>query len=128
MRNRLPRAESLKSIKLMGHLFNSGTSFHSYPFRVYIMENVNDADVPVKFLISVSKKNIKTAVKRNRIKRLFRESYRTQKHELITKMIQRKKQLLIAFVYIEREDISLVQMKNRTKTALDFALKKIDSL
>jgi len=54
-------------------------------------------------LISVSKKKFKRAVNRNKIKRQVREAYRLLKPELITHLEGRNKNLLIAFLYIDKE-------------------------
>jgi ribonuclease P protein component len=125
MRNSLSRPESLKSHKLIRLLFNKGESFFSFPFRIVFMEQESTNSVPVQFLISVGKKKIKTAVKRNHIKRLFRESYRTQKHELFDLMKTRNRQLLVAFVFVGEEKTDFIQMKEKTKVALNMITKKL---
>jgi ribonuclease P protein component len=125
MRNTLSRSESLKSYKLIRLLFNNGHSFFSYPYRIFLLEQEADSNVPVKFLISVSKRKIKTAVKRNHIKRLFRESYRTQKHELLEEVKNRGHQLIIAFVFVGDPDIEWLQMKGKTKLALSQIINKL---
>lgn len=89
------------------------------------MEQESTNSVPVQFLISVGKKKIKTAVKRNHIKRLFRESYRTQKHELFDLMKTRNRQLLVAFVFVGEEKTDFIQMKEKTKVALNMITKKL---
>ncbi len=126
MRNNLSRPESLKSHKLIRLLFEKGESFFSFPFRIIYFEQEATNGVPVQFLISVSKKKFKTAVKRNHIKRLFRESYRTQKHELMDIMKSRNKQLLLAFVFVGEEKTDFIQMSEKTKVALNMLLKKIN--
>lgn len=54
----------------------------------------------VEVLVSVSKRFFKRAVKRNRVKRQIRESYRTQKHQLVERVAQMPgKQLLLAVIW-----------------------------
>jgi len=118
MKNTLSRSESLKSYKLIRLLFNEGQSFFSYPYRIFYFYHNADSNIPVKYIISVSKRKIKTAVKRNHIKRLFRESYRTQKHDLLKKVSEENKQLLLAFVFVGNEKIDFAQMQDKTQTAL----------
>lgn len=125
MRNTLSRSESLKSYKLIRLLFKEGQSFFSYPYRIFYLEQKAETNVPVKYLISVSKRKIKTAVKRNHIKRLFRESYRTQKHELFKKLNNGNKQILLAFVFVGKENINFDQMKEKTNTAIQQIIQKL---
>ena len=57
---------------------------------------------------SVPKKFIKTAVQRNRIKRLMRESFRKNKYIVMTGA---KQQYALMFIYLSREDISQIKME-----------------
>ena len=95
-------SERLRLQKEMDTLFKAGQSFISYPLRViYLPKEVNPAsDSAITMLVSVSKKRIKHAVERNRIKRLIRESFRLNKNETATLFRQNDKQLDIAYIYI----------------------------
>ncbi|MDR2130834.1 MAG: ribonuclease P protein component [Odoribacteraceae bacterium] len=58
-------------------------SFISYPLRVIFRFSVRDeGEAPARVAVSVSKRRFKRAVDRNRIKRLTREAYRLNKHDL----------------------------------------------
>lgn len=75
------KSEKLKSKKLIDQLFTEGQSVSAYPLRlVYLNTTFNDNNI-AKTGVSVSKRHFKTAVARNRIKRLLRESYRLNKAE-----------------------------------------------
>jgi len=78
----LPRSKSLKSKSLIDQLFKQGKYITKYPVRlVYLPVNFEkDEDFLVGF--SVPKKKFKRAVDRNRIKRLMREAFRLQQHDL----------------------------------------------
>jgi ribonuclease P protein component len=78
-----PKVEKLKSKKLIDTLFIEGKSVKSFPLRlVYLESHLTDKSVSVQAGVSVSKRNFKLAVSRNRIKRLMRESYRIHKDSI----------------------------------------------
>lgn len=73
------KKDKLKSKKLIEQLFTEGKAITAYPLRlVYLKTDFEDNSV-LKTGVSVSKRLHKTAVARNRIKRLLRESYRLNK-------------------------------------------------
>jgi ribonuclease P protein component len=73
------KKDKLKSKKIIEQLFKEGRSLSVYPLRlVYLKTEFNDGSV-LKTGVSVSKRLHKTAVARNRIKRLMREVYRLNK-------------------------------------------------
>jgi len=73
------KKDKLKSKKLIEQLFTEGKAVTAYPLRlVYIKTEFEDNSV-LKTGVSVSKRLHKTAVARNRIKRLLREAYRLNK-------------------------------------------------
>ena len=74
------KAEKLKSKKLIGQLFEEGKSITVFPLKLIYLPVNSDQKVKIKTAVSVPKKNFKSAVHRNRIKRLMRESYRLNKH------------------------------------------------
>jgi ribonuclease P protein component len=81
-----PKAEKLKSKKLIDTLFIEGKSVKSFPLRMVYIETPLSTDAyMVQAGVSVSKRNFKLAVSRNRIKRLMRESYRLHKDLIDTK-------------------------------------------
>jgi ribonuclease P protein component len=71
--------EKLKSKKLIEQLFLEGKTVTHYPLRLTFIETSFDNDVKFKAGVSVSKRNFKKAVDRNKIKRLLREAYRLNK-------------------------------------------------
>jgi ribonuclease P protein component len=73
------KKDKLKSKKLIEQLFSEGKSITAYPLRlVYLKTEFEDQSL-LKTGVSVSKRLHKTAVSRNRIKRLLREAYRLNK-------------------------------------------------
>lgn len=70
------------------------------------------ADTP-QVMFSVSKKKFKSAVKRNRIKRLMKEAYRLNKHKVADSPY------LIAFVYTSDELPQFKFIDKRVQKALN---------
>ena len=94
------KSERLKSRKALDALFQSGRRFTQQPFRVfYAIKNTPG----LQFGVSVSNKNFKKAVDRNKIKRLVREAYRLQKNELQEVLEQQKKGMHLFLVYIQQD-------------------------
>ena len=73
------KKDKLKSKKLIEQLFNEGKSVTSYPLRLIYLKTKFEDESVLKTSVSVSKRLHKTAVARNRIKRLLREAYRLNK-------------------------------------------------
>lgn len=76
MSDNLNKQEKLKSKKLIERLFDEGQTLSSFPLRIVYLQTKFDDAANIKIGVSVSKRNFKNAVDRNRIKRLMRESYR----------------------------------------------------
>lgn len=73
------KKDKLKRKKDIELLFTKGKVITAYPLRlIYLKTEFNDGSV-LKTGVSVSKRLHKTAVARNRIKRLLREAYRLNK-------------------------------------------------
>jgi len=99
------REERLKSRKAIGGLFKGGHSYVAYPLRVVWKESSPylAAQSRIQILISVPKRNFKTAVARNRIKRQIREAYRMQKQELYDKLEASDLHISVMLSYIAKE-------------------------
>lgn len=73
------KKEKLKSQKLIDQLFSEGKSISAFPLRMVYLKTEFEDTVQFRTGVSVSKRNFKKAVDRNRIKRLLREAYRLNK-------------------------------------------------
>ena len=109
----LGKNERLKSRKAIDLLFAEGKSFSVFPLKViYSFKKNNPGLKTLNFkpetlnlsaAFSVSKRNFKKAVDRNRIKRLMRESYRLQKNELLSHLITNKESIAVFILYTGNE-------------------------
>jgi ribonuclease P protein component len=98
----LKKDERLKSRKAIELLFRSGSSFSVFPLRVYWLFMERPGTV-LQSGFGVSTKNFKTAVGRNRVKRLMRETYRLQKIPLYEKLKDSNRQLAVFIIYSGNE-------------------------
>lgn len=96
------KAEKLKSRKLMDQLFREGKTFSIFPLKVFYMLASEQMDFPVKTGVGVSSRNFKKAVHRNRVKRLLREAYRTEKNALHEYVTVHQKQVVVFLLYIDK--------------------------
>ena len=91
-------------------LFISGKKLNLFPFDIrYYSGNMGSIN---KVLISVSKKNIKSAVKRNLLKRRIRESYRLNKKQLSNSGYS------IAIIYVDNKILKFKQIDDFIKKVL----------
>jgi ribonuclease P protein component len=106
-------------------LFDGASSFMVYPLRVVYVEKKPASGVPVSILVSVPKKRFKRAVKRNRVKRIVRESYRLNKQILCEFLEAENKGLLIAFIYVSNEIGAFGEIETAMKKALNSLKTKL---
>lgn len=127
MYNGLGKQERVHLKEEINALFGGKKGFVSYPIRV-VYALVPSESSGVKILVSVPKRLHKRAVARNRIKRLYRESYRTNKHALqeVVREVQ-KGSLLVGFVYLSEEVCTYSQALKSTQAALDKLIKRLRS-
>ncbi|MDX1761225.1 MAG: ribonuclease P protein component [Christiangramia sp.] len=95
--------EKLKSKKLIDKLFAEGQGVKSFPLKLVYTPFESEDEIQLKTGVSVPKKLVKTAVQRNRIKRLMREVFRKNKY-LVTNHLSSSHAFM--FIYISREEIS----------------------
>ena len=107
--------EKLKRRKLINEIFETGESFPNYPFRVFYKVMDFEVDVKAQVGVSVSKRNFKHAVDRNRIKRLMREAYRLNKHTLTQNIEQ---QVVVMIIYTQRKELPLDLIKSKMNSTL----------
>jgi ribonuclease P protein component len=79
---KFPKSSRLTKKIVIQELFNKGSSFYSFPIKFTFLPAPPEI-TGHQVLISVSKRNFKKAVSRNKIKRLIREAYRNLQDEML---------------------------------------------
>jgi ribonuclease P protein component len=86
-----------------------GTHIFCYLLRVN-SDRKKAISVQAGFAVS---RNVKSAVKRNRVRRLMREAYRLNKGRVMEFALEQKRCFKIVFLYKEREVENIAELKMR---------------
>ncbi len=98
----------LKKKKQIELLFRNGKKHFSYPFMM-ITHPMPGLEEPIKFGVSVRKKDFKKAVTRISLKRKMRECFRLNKQELFTAL--QNEPNLVMLIYVGKEEQSMKEME-----------------
>lgn len=107
----LSKYEHLKKKKDISRLFTSGKYFFSGTLKIAAIPNNKNY---TRISASVAKKNFKSAVKRNRIKRLIKEAYRLNKQ-----LLNSEEKYDIMFIFISRKLPLFSQVNEDMKNCLE---------
>jgi len=116
MRTGYSKKEKLKSKKLIEQMFQEGLSISVFPLRLVYINTVFENGVNIKTGVSVSKRHFKTAIERNRIKRLMREVYRLNKPLYFNNF---STQCAFMILYIGNEKPKFEQIEAKMKQLFD---------
>lgn len=133
--------ERLGNHRLQSLLFEQGNAFFQYPFRIqylFLTKKINEDHLsiekqhppgavfhfPAKCLVSVSKRQLKKAVQRNKVKRLVREAYRKNKNTFYTFLERERYNGVVAFVYTADRILSY----NEIEEAVNKSVKKLEAM
>lgn len=114
----LKKDERIRGSKQIEYLFVNGLSFVSYPLRVVFIEQSRVTSSQVSIFVSVPKKKIKSAVARNRVRRLIHEAYRLNKYTFDRNCLNENQMLEIAFVYLKNEMSDYETIERSVRKAL----------
>lgn len=118
----LPKTERLNSKKKIDALFTKGASFYFYPFSIKFLALTEPQIASHQMMASVSKRNFKKAVDRNRVKRLIREAYRLNKYQLK----DASQYYAIAYIYTAKEVHDFRFVEKKLRGSIGRLLSKID--
>ncbi len=109
------KTEKLKSVKRFAQLFAEGKSISGYPLKlIYI--RIEHQEVSIKAGVTVPKRNFKSAVARNKVKRLLREAYRRNKATVFNNT---DANFAFLFLYLGKEMPSYGQLDEKMKLVLN---------
>ncbi|WP_439505042.1 ribonuclease P protein component [Sediminibacterium sp.] len=125
--NTYSKQEKLKSRKALEQLFAKGKSFSVFPIKVfYTVADVSVSDAAlVQAGVGVSSRIFKKAHDRNKVKRLLREVYRTQKQPLYSSVASSQQQLNVFFLYIGKELPVFADLHIAMEKTLEKLIRKI---
>jgi ribonuclease P protein component len=121
-KNTYSKQEKLKSRKALEELFAKGKSFSVFPIKVFY--TVSDGEL-VQAGVGVSSRIFKKAHDRNKVKRLLREVYRTQKQPLYSSVASNQQQLNVFFLYIGKELPVYADLQSAMEKTLEKLIRKI---
>ena len=127
LRNTLSKEERLHLKRDVDALFASGSAFIAYPLRVvlHIRPALEGERPGAAILVVVAKKYFKRANKRNRIKRLIRESYRVQKHPITEQAQRHGLRVHLGFLSVAKTLPSYTEVSRGMEKALTRVLERL---
>ena len=130
-RNTLCKEERLHGRDAVESLFKKAgsRSMVAFPLRVVyaLTDHKEGSDIRVRMLVSVPKRHFKRAVKRNRVKRQVRETYRCNKHSLAAAVaaMEGNKDLSLAFVWLDDNLHPSAEVEKRVQRLLQRLEEKL---
>jgi ribonuclease P protein component len=120
------KKEKLKSRKQLNKLFETGKSFTVFPVKLFYFFTDDAQDNAVKAGVGVSSRHFKKAVHRNKIKRLLREAYRTEKQPLYIYLSHNKKKLAVFLLYIDKGLPEYDLLKQKMQLCMQRLIHEVD--
>jgi ribonuclease P protein component len=111
--------ERIKSRKVLEAVYENGEQIIVPPFRLRYLRYDFEDGAAVQFAVSVPKRKVKSAVKRNKVKRRIKEAYRLNKADLLSQIKDPSQGLALFLIYIGKEDPAYTVIEERMKKLLN---------
>jgi ribonuclease P protein component len=95
----LSKVERLKKKSVIDEIFLRGKTIQKSGFAFLYLKQSNSFGIPVQVMFAVSRKNIKRAHERNRVKRWMREVWRHQKAKVYRTVLSTQQQYALCIMY-----------------------------
>jgi ribonuclease P protein component len=126
MDERFGKDYKLCSRSLIEEVFKQGKSVKSYPIKLIYLKTDKLIDSKhFQIAISVPKRNFKSAVDRNYIKRMLREVIRKNKLLIEPFLIQQEKKLALFLIFGDKEMPDLTFLDKRIKKAFNALIENL---
>lgn len=126
MDERFGKEYKLCSRSLIEEVFKQGVAVKSYPLKlIYLKTEKLTYSKHFQIAISVPKRNFKSAVDRNYIKRMLREVIRKNKLLIEPFLIQQEKKLALFLIFGDKEMPDLTFLDKRIKKAFNALIENL---
>jgi len=119
-----PKKEKLRNKDVIERLFKEGHSVSAFPFKLIYLSITTPVEAKIRTAVTVPKSNFKSAVKRNRIKRLMRECYRQNKQHIFNNM---EGNFAFLFLYLGKDVPTYAVVEKSMLSIFDKLLKKVSN-
>jgi ribonuclease P protein component len=127
MDERFGKEYKLCSRSLIEEVFKSGASVKAYPIKLLHLETEKlSGSTPFQIAVSVPKRNFRSAVDRNYIKRLLREAIRKNKNILEPFLVEHNKKLALFLIFGDKEKPELQFLEKRIKKAFNTLIENLN--
>ena len=125
VRHTFHKSERLCSKKLIDEVFERGNAFHTGMFRIVWLPAPANIPSPAQVVLVVPKKNIRSAIRRNLIRRRIREAYRKNKQMLYDLLKGTGMRLAFAIIYSNQEPADYWKTEESVIEALRSLMRQI---
>lgn len=127
MDERFGKRYKLCSKKLIQEIFTKGSRLKKYPLLLRYIKTPENLGAPFQIAVSVPKRNIKQAAKRNRLKRQIREAVRKNKHIIEENITHSKSSYVLFITYSDRKLIDYEVIHEATRKLFHKLIESSDN-